>query len=82
MRYAPGKDQREAQMILNHKAAIEMLVDSVDETGFDLFDRLLATAAAIEDPFEQAFFAMIQSRGRLCDGSGARHTDRRSCRSG
>jgi len=27
-RQAPGKDQREAQMILNHKAAIEMLVSS------------------------------------------------------
>jgi hypothetical protein len=36
-RLAPGKDQREAQMILNHKAAIEMLVDSVDEVGFDRY---------------------------------------------
>lgn len=107
-RLAPGKDQREAQMILNHKSAIEMLVESVDEIGFDryticnlhallaenlladpasagrvrridvaisgtvyqplaipqqldeLFDRLLATAAAIDDPFEQAFFVMVQ----------------------
>jgi len=106
-RHAPGKDQREAQMILNHKAAIEMLVDSVDEVGFnryticnlhalladnllptsaagrvrrievdisgtvyqplaipqridELFDLLLATAAGIEDPFEQAFFIMVQ----------------------
>ena len=30
-RQAPGKDQREAQMILNHKAAIEMVVSSVEE---------------------------------------------------
>ena len=107
-RRAPGKDQREAQMILNHKAAIEMLVDNVGEVRFDryticnlhallaenllpdpsaagrlrridvaisgtvyqplgipqrieeLFDHMLATAAAIEDPFEQAFFVMIQ----------------------
>ncbi len=106
-RHAPGKDQRETQMILNHKAAIEMLVDNVEEVGFnryticnlhalladnllptraagrvrrievaisgtvyqplaipqrldELFDRLLATAAAIEDPFEQAFFIMVQ----------------------
>jgi len=107
-RRAPGKDQREAQMILNHKAAIEMLVDNVADVRFDrytvcnlhalladnlladpsaggrlrriiveisgtvyqplgipsqleeLFDRLLATAAAIEDPFEQAFFVMVQ----------------------
>jgi hypothetical protein len=106
-REAPGKDRREAQMILNHKAAIEMLVDSVDEIGFDryticnlhallaenlladpsaagrirkievaisgttyiplaipqqleqLLDELLAKASAIEDPFEQAFFATV-----------------------
>lgn len=107
-RRAAGKDQRDAQMILNHKAAIEMLVEGIGEARFDRyticnlhallaenllpdpsaagrlrridvaisgtayqplgipqrieehFDRLLATAAAIEDPFEQAFFAMIQ----------------------
>lgn len=106
-RRAPGKDQREAQMILNHKAAIEMLVENVEEVRFDrytlcnlhalladnlladpsaagrlrrievgisgtvyqplaipqqleqLFDLLLAKAAAIEDPFEQAFFALV-----------------------
>ena len=106
-RQAPGKDQREAQMILNHKAAIEMLVSSVEEIDFnryticnlhallaegllanpravgrirqievaiggsvylplaipqrleELFDLLLAKAAAITDPFEQAFFAMV-----------------------
>ena len=34
---ADGKDQREAQMILNHKAAIEMLVDQAEEIGFDAF---------------------------------------------
>ena len=107
-RFAPGKDQREAQMILNHKAAIEMLVENIEEIHFDryticnlhallaenlladpsaagrirqidvgisgtvyhplaipqqleeLFDRLLDTARAIEDPFEQAFFVMVQ----------------------
>ena len=106
-RRAPGKDQREAQMILNHKAAIEMLVENIEEVRFDrytlcnlhalladnlladpsaagrlrrievgisgtvyqplaipqqleqLFDLLLAKAAAIEDPFEQAFFALV-----------------------
>jgi Fic family protein len=36
-RRAPGKDQREAQMILNHKAAIEMLVDNVEQVGFDRY---------------------------------------------
>jgi fido (protein-threonine AMPylation protein) len=34
---ADGKDQREAQMILNHKAAIEMLVGHADEIRFDAF---------------------------------------------
>jgi len=55
-RRAPGKDQREAQMILNHKAAIEMLVESVEEVRFDryticnlhalLADNLLADPSA------------------------------------
>jgi hypothetical protein len=105
---ADGKDQREAQMILNHKAAIEMLVDHAGEIAFNTFtffnlhallsENLLAdpnasgrlrTAIveiggtvyhplaipqqieeyfrlilektnAIRDPFEQAFFLMVQ----------------------
>lgn len=104
---AEGKDAMEAQMILNHKAAIELLVDQAGEIGFNrytilnlhalLADNLLAdpqaggrlrrkpvgidgtvyhplevpqlieecfqtildTAAAITDPFEQAFFALV-----------------------
>jgi len=104
---AEGKDALEAQMILNHKAAIELLVEQATEVGFNrytilnlhalLSDNLLAdplacgrlraivveiggtvyhplevpqlidecfrqildTAAAIADPFEQAFFAMV-----------------------
>ncbi len=107
-RFAEGKDRLEAQMILNHKAAIEMLVEGADETGFDRYtfqnlhallaenlladpgaggrfreldvgiagtfyqpsviprliveclDTLLAKARAIKDPFEQAFFVMVQ----------------------
>jgi hypothetical protein len=95
-------------MILNHKAAIEMLIDGVDEIGFDAFtfknlhavlsqdlmpdsqasgrlrrrtveisgtvfhpaalpqviedcfEQLLNKATAIQDPFEQAFFLMVQ----------------------
>jgi hypothetical protein len=95
-------------MILNHKDAIEFLVSSADEIGFnrytilnlhallannlladptaagrlryiavgierstfhplevpqlieECFDQILATAAAIADPFEQAFFVMVQ----------------------
>jgi hypothetical protein len=105
---AEGKDQIEAQMILNHKDAIEFLVGEAGEIGFnrytilnlhgvlannllpdpdapgrlrhigvgiagsvfhplevprlieECFDQILATAAAIKDPFEQAFFVMVQ----------------------
>jgi hypothetical protein len=104
---AEGKSAREAQMILNHKAAIELLVDEATEIGLNrytilnlhgllsdnlladpqasgrlrrravgidgtvyhpleapqlievCFQRLLDTAEAIEDPFEQAFFVMV-----------------------
>lgn len=103
---ATGRDAVETQMILNHKAAIELLVGNVDAIGFNrytvlnlhsllsenllpnprdegrlrehtveiassvyrplavpakvaqLFDILLQKAAAIEDPFEQSFFAL------------------------
>lgn len=34
---APGKDPKEAQMILNHKAAIELLVDSPLEVGINRY---------------------------------------------
>jgi Fic family protein len=105
---AEEKAPRDAQMILNHKAAIEFLVQSAGEIGFnrhtilnlhalladnlledqsaagrlrhegvaiggsvymppeipqvidECFNQLLATASAIEDPFEAAFFVMIQ----------------------
>lgn len=105
---AEGKEAREAQMILNHKDAIEFLIDNAQETGFNrytiqnlhallsnnllpdpqacgrvrtkpvgialtvyhplevpqlidgAFQQILDTAAVVEDPFEQAFFAMVQ----------------------
>jgi hypothetical protein len=104
---AEGKDALEAQMILNHKAAIEMLISDADLIGFnpftilnlhailsdglladrqssgriraraveisgsvylpialpqrieELFRYVLATAEAIIDPYEQAFFIMV-----------------------
>lgn len=104
---AEGKDAQETQMILNHKNAIEMLVEQADEIGFnqytllnlhailsdgllvdprdcgrlrekavgisgttyiplvlpqkvnDQFQLMLDKAQAIENPFEQAFFAMV-----------------------
>jgi hypothetical protein len=105
---AEGKAAHETQMILNHKAAIELLAEHAGEIGFnrytvcnlhallsenlllepaaggrlrahavgisgsvylppevpsmieECFDQILATATAITDPFEQAFFAMVQ----------------------
>ena len=105
---AAGRTHLEAQMILNHKDAIEFLVSAADEIGFNRytilnlhallannlladstaagrlryiavgierstfhpleipqlieenFDQILATAAAVTDPFEQAFFMMVQ----------------------
>jgi hypothetical protein len=105
---AAGRDARETQMILNHKRAIEYLVDGADELGYDIhtfqnlhallsenlladpgasgklrerivdisgtvfrplaipqqidefFRAVLDKAAAIGDPFEQAFFLMVQ----------------------
>ena len=105
---AEGKNRREAQMILNHKAAIELLVENAEEIGFntftfynlhallsenllanprdsgrireaivdiggtvfhplaipqqneDYFRLILDKAGAIGDPFEQAFFIMVQ----------------------
>jgi hypothetical protein len=34
---APGKDAKETQMILNHKAAIELLVESAEEIGINRY---------------------------------------------
>ncbi len=104
---AEGKRAEEAQMILNHKAAIELLVDQAEDVGFnrytvlnlhglladnllpdpeamgrlrqipvsidgsvyhplevpqlieECFEQILDTAAAIVDPFEQAFFVTV-----------------------
>lgn len=104
---ADAKDAREAQMILNHKAAIELLIDQAEHVGFNRYtvlnlhallaenlladsaawgrlrtatvdiggstyhppevpqlideclEQLLHKADAIDDPFEQAFFALV-----------------------
>jgi Fic/DOC family len=105
---AEGRDAKDAQMIRNHKEAIEFLVSEAGEIGFnrhtilnlhgilaenlladpgaagrlrripvgierstyhplavpqlieECFHEMLAQADAIEDPFEQAFFIMVQ----------------------
>ena len=101
------KSPLETQMVLNHKAAIDLLVEQAEHVGFnrhtilslhalladnllapracgrlrsipvtigstpfhpleipqlidECFARILEIATAIEDPFEQAFFAMVQ----------------------
>lgn len=105
---ADNKSAADAQMILNHKDAIEFIVEDVEELGFnrytitnlhallsnnllsepaasgrlrtfgvgithsvftplsipqqieEMFELLLQKAEQIEDPFEQAFFVMVQ----------------------
>jgi len=105
---AEGKSGLEAQMILNHKEAIEFLVSAAEDIGFNrytvlnlhallsdnlldnphasgclrqiavgigksvfqplevpqrieaYFEQILATATAIQNPFEQALFALVQ----------------------
>ena len=107
-RAAEGKAVHETQMILNHKQAIEFLIENADEIGFntftffnlhallsenllkdasargrirtriievsgttyyplaapqqldELFRVILERAGAISDPFEQAFFILVQ----------------------
>lgn len=107
-RAAAGKNAEETQMILNHKSAIELLVNSAEDIGVnrftlcslhallaenllahpreagrvrtiavgvtgtmylptaipqligEMFEVLLAKAAAILDPYEQALFLMVQ----------------------
>lgn len=46
---AEGKSQQEAQMILNHRAAIRMLVDNVEEINFDRRTLLGLHAALAEN---------------------------------
>jgi hypothetical protein len=46
---AEGKDVAEAQMILNHKAAIELLVEDADHVGFNRYTLLNLHAALAEN---------------------------------
>jgi fido (protein-threonine AMPylation protein) len=51
---APGKDAKETQMILNHKAAIELLVDSAEDVGINRYTltnlHALLADNLLEDP--------------------------------
>ena len=55
-RIPSGKDTKETQMILNHKSAIELLVDSAAETAVDRFTLLnlhaLLADNLLEDPLQ------------------------------
>src|SRR3979409_2696378 len=48
---AEGKDVRESQMILNHKRAIELLVQEASEIGFNRYTLLNLHALLAENLF-------------------------------
>jgi len=66
---AEGKDRREAQMILNHKAAIELLVEQAEDIGFNTFTffnlHALLSDNLLADPSESG-----RTRQRIVDISG------------
>jgi hypothetical protein len=66
---AAGKDRREAQMILNHKAAIELLVEQAEDIGFNTFTfcnlHALLSENLLADPSESG-----RPRRRIVDVSG------------
>jgi hypothetical protein len=66
---AEGKDRREAQMILNHKAAIEFLVEQAEEIGFNAFTffnlHALLSENLLADPGESG-----RLRQRIVEVSG------------
>jgi hypothetical protein len=57
---AQGKDRREAQMILNHKAAIEMLVESAGEIAYDPY-----TIFNLHSLLSDNLLADVRESGRL-----------------
>jgi hypothetical protein len=66
---AEGKDRREAQMIINHKAAIELLVEQAEDIGFNTFTfynlHALLSENLLADPSESG-----RPRSRIVDVSG------------
>ncbi|MDZ4252232.1 MAG: Fic family protein [Sulfuritalea sp.] len=68
-RAAEGKDQSEAQMILNHKAAIELLAEQAEDIGFNTFTffnlHALLSENLLADPTESG-----RLRHRIVEASG------------
>jgi Fic/DOC family len=66
---AEGKDRSEAQMILNHKAAIELLVEQAEDIGFNTFTffnlHALLSDNLLADPSESG-----RLRRRIVEVSG------------
>lgn len=66
---AAGKDRRDAQMILNHKAAIELLVEQAEDIGFNTFTffnlHALLSENLLIDPSESG-----RLRSRIVEVSG------------
>jgi len=66
---AAGKDRREAQMILNHKAAIELLVEQAGDIGLNAFTffnlHALLSENLLADPTESG-----RLRSRIVEVSG------------
>jgi len=54
---APGRDPRKAQMVRNHRDAIEFLVENADETGFDRRALLNLHAVLASEPLPDPFDA-------------------------
>jgi hypothetical protein len=67
--HAEGKDRREAQMILNHKAAIELLVENAGSIGFDTFTFFNLHAALADNLLSDASEAG-RLRTRIVEISG------------
>ncbi|MCP4470328.1 MAG: Fic family protein [Gammaproteobacteria bacterium] len=67
---AEGKNAREAQMILNHKAAIELLVDQAGESGFSRH-MILSLHALLSDNLLDDAGAGGRLRNRIAEIGGS-----------